>query len=206
MPKIVDHDQRREQLAEAAWRIIRRDGLEGVSVRRVAEEAGMSLGSLRHYFVTQSELLAFSMRLVSERVTKRMKGMALSGDPRTDMETIIGELVPLDEERLAECEVWLAFTGNSLAHPKLRLLSDEVHDSLFAFFRHIVDSAIELKLAKPGIDPKLEAMRLHALVDGLVVHGVMRPELVKPDDITRIVTYHLDALMAQKKESGLETQ
>ncbi|WP_409344371.1 TetR/AcrR family transcriptional regulator [Paenibacillus sp. MBLB4367] len=194
----MNHDQRREQLAEAAWRVIRREGLEGVSVRSVADEAGMSLGSLRHYFVTQSELLAFSMRLVSERVKNRVLSMNMSGNPRTDMEAILGELVPLDEERLAECEVWLAFVGSALANPSLRSLSEEVHDSLYAFFRKIVDSLIHLKLAKPGIDAKLEAMRLHALVDGLVVHGVMRSPKVTPDEITRIVSYHLDSITELK--------
>ena len=73
MPKIVDHEARRKELAEAAWRVIRREGLEGASVRNVAKEAGMSLGSLRHYFATQSELLAFSMRMVGERVKERIK-------------------------------------------------------------------------------------------------------------------------------------
>ncbi|MCR2807857.1 TetR/AcrR family transcriptional regulator [Paenibacillus soyae] len=197
MPKIVDHDQRREQLAEAAWRVIRRDGVEGASVRSVADEAGMSLGSLRHYFTTQSELLEFSMRLVSERVNKRIQNMTYSGNPRQDIEAIIGELVPLDEERLAECEVWLAFVGSALAHPKLRELSEEVHDTLYAGFRRIVDSLIQIGMARPETDPHLEAMRLHALVDGLVVHGVTRKQTMSPEDIRQVIVYHLDRMAGE---------
>ncbi|RIX50957.1 TetR family transcriptional regulator [Paenibacillus nanensis] len=195
MPKIVDHEERREQLAEAAWRVIRRDGVEGVSVRSVADEAGMSLGSLRHYFTTQSELLEFSMRLVSERVNQRIQNIRYSGNPRQDVEAIVGELVPLDEERLAECEVWLAFVGSALAHPKLRELSEEVHDSLYQGFRRIVDPLIQHGLAKPDIDAHLEAMRFHAMVDGLVVHGVIRKQLVTPEEIRRVVNYHLDRIL-----------
>jgi AcrR family transcriptional regulator len=194
MPKIVDRDQRREQLAEAAWRIIRRQGLVGVSVRSVAEEAGMSLGSLRHYFVTQSELLAFSMRLVSDRVTKRIEKIAWSGNPRTDMMAVIDEIVPLDDERLAECEVWLAFIGSALVDPALRSLSQEVHDSLYALFLHVVNAIVNMRPARIDIDAEFEAKRLHALVDGLVVHRVIRKELVTPDDISRIVSYHLDSI------------
>lgn len=196
MPKIVDHDQRREQLAEAAWRVIRRDGVEGASVRSVADEAGMSLGSLRHYFTTQSELLEFSMRLVSERVNKRIQNMTYSGNPRQDIEAIISELVPLDEERLAECEVWLAFVGSALAHPKLRELSQEVHDTLYAGFRRIVDSLIQIGMARPETNAHLEAMRLHALVDGLVVHGVTRKQTMLPEDIRHVIVYHLDRMAA----------
>jgi Uncharacterized protein conserved in bacteria len=59
VPKVVDPAERRRELAEAVWRVIRRDGLEQASVRNVAREADLSMGSLRHYFATQSELMAF---------------------------------------------------------------------------------------------------------------------------------------------------
>jgi AcrR family transcriptional regulator len=48
MPKIVDHDKQRVLVAEAAWRIIRKNGMEQASVRNIAEEAGISVGSMRH--------------------------------------------------------------------------------------------------------------------------------------------------------------
>ena len=48
MPKVVDHAARREQLAAALWRVVVRDGVEAASLRRVAAEAGWSVGSLRH--------------------------------------------------------------------------------------------------------------------------------------------------------------
>lgn len=61
----------------------------------------MSLGSLRHYFATQSELLAFSMKMVSDRVNARMEAMEFTDHPLQDIERFIRELMPLDEER--EC-------------------------------------------------------------------------------------------------------
>ncbi|MFF2091632.1 TetR/AcrR family transcriptional regulator [Paenibacillus sp. NPDC058174] len=195
MPKIVDHDRRREQLAEAAWRVIRREGMEGVSVRSVAEEAGMSLGSLRHYFVTQSELLAFSMQLVSERVMRRLKELKLNGNPRQNIELIVAQLVPLDEERLAESEVWLAFMGRAVGDPSIRAFSLQVHDQLYNGFLSIVSGMVVQGLAAANLDVELEAKRLHALVDGLVVHGVTRPERLNAAEINRVLLYHLDQMM-----------
>lgn len=195
MPKIVDHDSRRVELAEAAWRIIRTKGIDEVSVRNVAEEAGMSLGSLRHYFATHSELLAFSMKLVADRIAGRIAALPLSGEPRADIEAIIAELVPLDEDRLAECEVWLAFAGKALADPSLAALQRDVHDSLYGLFRKLMDSLIRRELTKPGIDAELETKRMHALVDGLVVHGTTCPERLTPGQIQEIVSYHLDRIL-----------
>jgi AcrR family transcriptional regulator len=54
MPKLIDHEVRRLELVEAAWRVILRDGAGRVSVRAVAAEAGVSAGSLRHLFPTQA--------------------------------------------------------------------------------------------------------------------------------------------------------
>ncbi|GGF84279.1 HTH-type transcriptional regulator PksA [Paenibacillus albidus] len=194
MPKIVNHDDRRKQLAEAAWRIIRREGLEAVSVRNVAKEAGMSLGSLRHYFASQADLLVFSMKLVSERSYSRTLSFEETGDPRKDVELLISELMPLDEERRAEGEVWLAFVGNAVIDPEMQALKYEVHNRLHEAFRGMLEYLAAHHLLKEGLDLAVESKRLHALVDGLVVHNIIYPELMTPEEMVQQVTVHLDSL------------
>jgi AcrR family transcriptional regulator len=195
MPKIVDHNDRKEKIAEAAWRVIRRDGLDHVSVRRVAEEAGFSLGSLRHYFDSQDELIAFSMRLLSSRVNERILKLPFTGDPRHDMMLVIAELVPLDEPRLAESEIWLAFAGKAISNTAIRALSLEVHQELYAGFRRIIDQLIRHHLTRDGIDADLETRRLHALIDGLVVHHTTFQDLLTTDDLMDTISYHLDSVL-----------
>ena len=73
MPRIVDHAVRREDLARALWRVVRRDGLHAVSVRTVAAEAGTSASALRHYFASQDELLAFALRSIVARAQARLR-------------------------------------------------------------------------------------------------------------------------------------
>ncbi|WP_337926759.1 TetR/AcrR family transcriptional regulator [Paenibacillus caui] len=190
----MDHQKRKEQLAEATWRVIRREGLEGFSARRIANEAGISLGSLRHYFETQAELLTFSMQLVTQRVNSRIELLPFTGDIRRDIEMIIAELLPLDEQRLAEAELWLTFAGKAISNPAIRAISLEIHDELYDGFRRMIDSLILQKLAKAGIDAEHETKGLHALVDGLVVHRTIFPERVREEDLMRIVSNHLDRI------------
>ena len=140
-----------------------RDGIESASIRRVAAEAGCSSGSLRHYFDTHSRLLAFAMELVVERVTERV--LALDAD---DHEGRLAQTLPLDAERRAEVEVWLAFTARALVDPELRALRDAAHAGLRGL---CVDAAG----SERGAD------RLHALVDGLAVHGILAPEITTPE-------------------------
>jgi hypothetical protein len=48
---------------------------------------------------------------------------------------------------------------------------------------------------KEGADERAEAMRLHALVDGLVLHHTTRPEQVTREDLISLVSAHLQSLL-----------
>jgi AcrR family transcriptional regulator len=194
MPKVVDRDRRRAELAEAVWTVIRRDGLERASVRNVAREAGLSMGSLRHYFATQSELLCFAMELVGDRARARIAALEPAAGPRPAAEQLLHELVPLDDERRAEAEVWLAFTGHALVDPGQRAVYQRIHDQLGGACASAVAALVEAGLAAEGLDPALEGARLHALLDGLAMHAVMRPEKVTPARVVAVIARHLDSL------------
>lgn len=175
--------ERRRELAEAVWRVIRRDGIEGASVRQVAREAELSTGSLRHYFASQSELLTFAMRSVMERIQDRIAALERPEDPLSDAGVVLAELLPLDAERQAENEVWLAFTARALVDPGLRDLRDEAYDALRAGCERIVT-----ELAPPDTPHvEVETERLFALVDGLAVHRAMRD---KPAEAILAVLHH----------------
>jgi AcrR family transcriptional regulator len=194
MPKIVDHEQRRRELGHAVWRVIRRDGVDDASVRTVANEAGWSPGALRHYFATQSELLAFAMRLVVERIEGRICALNRPAGAREAVEQVLHELLPLDEERRAENEVWLAFTARALIDPELRAQHTEVHDALNRACAASLETLAAAGRAQAGSQTALQVEHLHALTDGLAVHTALRPELMPPERIVAVLRLHLDAL------------
>lgn len=187
MPKAVDHAARREELATALWRLVVREGVEAASLRRVAAEAGWSMGSLRHYFETQGDLLHFAMELVTRRVTERIGALVLPADPRAATLALMEEIVPLDDERRAEMHVWLAFSVRAASDPALRRLRDDNHRALRDLCRQCVEA---LGVA----DPEAEAERLHALVDGLALQGVLTPADVTAARIRAAIALHVGAL------------
>ncbi|MFI0484781.1 TetR/AcrR family transcriptional regulator [Actinomadura sp. 9N215] len=189
MPKVVDPARRRQEVVAAVWRVVRRDGLDRASVRNVAREAGLSTGSLRHYFATQPELLAFTLRTIIERIERRIAAVpAADGDPRGRAARVLTELLPMDAERAAENHVWLAFTARALVDPGLRALCEEAHTTMRSGCL-----ALARSLA-PDADAELEADRLHALVDGLAVHAALHPGTTTPERMRAAVSAHLDDL------------
>lgn len=198
MPKLGDisaRGARREELAGAAWRVIRRDGLERASVRNVAREAGVSMGTLRYYFGAQDELLAFAMRLAIKRTRGRIEALDLSSyGARRAVETVLREVLPLDAERRAEAEVWMALAARALVDPALQTLLDESYDLLREVCRRSVGMLVEGGVAAHGIDVDLEAELLYAVVDGLAVHALVRPERATTDVVVAVLARHLDVL------------
>lgn len=194
MPRTVDPVIRRQQLAEAVWRVIRRDGLAAASVRAVAREAGLSAGSLRHYFGTQSELRAFAMRLVTQRVLARIEALDPAMAPRQRVQAILEELLPLDRDRRTEMEVWLAFAGQALVDPSLRRLRAEAEQLLLDGCRNLLAALVVSGDARPELDLDLEAERLNAVVDGVALHAMSRPRKVPARVMRAVVEAHLDSL------------
>jgi AcrR family transcriptional regulator len=196
MPKLIDHDERREQLAQATWRVILRDGVGAASVRTVAAEAGRSAGSLRHVFATQSELLVFALQLVVERATARVAALLPLPAGVAAVEAVAAELLPLDRERRAEMEVYLALFTAANVNADLRGVRDGAHRTTRDACRWMVaqlDNGVDLA---PGADRELEALRLHAVIDGLAAHLVYEPADADPEWAHRALVRHIRSLGA----------
>jgi AcrR family transcriptional regulator len=187
VPKQVDHDERRQELADAVWRVVTRDGIEAASLRGVAAEAGWSTGSLRHYFATQSELLMFAMELVMQRVADRLRAVPSDAGPRRRAEQALHEALPLDADRRTEMQVWLAFTSRALIDPALRPLRDRAHAELRELCRGV---ARLLGAASPSAAGE----RLHATVDGLALHALLAPAVTTPARQRELLAAELDAM------------
>ncbi|KAB8137582.1 TetR family transcriptional regulator [Gracilibacillus oryzae] len=201
MPKIVDHDQRKVHIAEATWKVIVENGLEKATVRKVAATAGLSVGSLRHYFSTQSELLQFSMKLVTERVTQRIQSSHYKGD-RVDIAIqALGEMLPLDEERKIEMEVWFVFSSKTLVDKKLKQLSEATFEEMHNGLINIMQFLQKGNLLKPGLDEKLEISRLHAIIDGMALHHLLHPDKLTYEKMIDTLTYHLKSIVERGNES-----
>ncbi|MDO9378198.1 MAG: TetR family transcriptional regulator C-terminal domain-containing protein [Nocardioidaceae bacterium] len=201
MPKIVDHDARRAELAAAMRRVILRDGVEAASVRGVAAEAGWSAGALRHYFPDQAALLRFAVSLmlaeVPVRTARHLHGGAWTVD---DAQALLEEVLPLDDVRRFEMRVWLATTDRARHDPGF----DEVRELAWAGIERICRVALARLLGLPPADPsrpladpraELEVARTQALVDGLALEAIHYPERMTPDRLRRVLRAHLDALV-----------
>ncbi|WP_144531748.1 TetR/AcrR family transcriptional regulator [Bacillus pumilus] len=194
MPKIVDHHKQKQKVAQAAMRVIKQDGLENASVRKVALEAGISAGSMRHYFSTQQELFLFSMTLIQERVKERVTGIQLNGPTEENVLALLEQVLPLDEERRFEMEVWQAFTVKSMTEPDLQPLNAKMYDELFQMAQYCLMKLKEDGLLLDDIDFLVETERLYAVINGLALNGILQPHRLPPKLIRSVLQMHLQSI------------
>ena len=121
MPRPVDHDRRRRDLAGALTRSLSRHGPDGSALREVAKEAGCSTGAIQHYFRDKDALLLFAAGVHAAALTDRLRARAAAGSPDAPARRIVRavalELLPLDEERAGEARAGLALTDRAAAAP-----------------------------------------------------------------------------------------
>lgn len=193
MPKIVDHQQRRAELAQAVWRVIERDGIGHASVRTVAAESGWSTGSLRHYFPTQDALLSFAMELCFSRLRERIETLEATGDHLARARRLAELILPLDSERLITAKVLLAFMPRAVVNPTLHVEERAGTGALIRAFSELFEQARRDGQWHEPADPEREAKHLVALLDGLNTHHILEPHSLPADEITAIVDEHLAA-------------
>ena len=197
MPKIVDHDARREEIAQALWRVVRRDGMRAASVRTVAAEAGWSAGAVRYYFPDQDGLISFAMDLVSQRVRDRVSQLDATGTPVEIVLRYLEEVIPFDSERRAEFDIWLSFVAQAQAESGaegLRKNLGPLQEGLRGMCRSLLQSLDNDGSLRAGLDLDLEAERLHAMIDGLSLHTAMQPAVTTPARVREILGHHLNTL------------
>src|SRR5258708_33463327 len=88
--------ERERPLMEATLRIIGRTGLDGVTHRAVAAEAGMSVGAVTHHFVTRDVLVDTALRFALTGEVGRLRALAFSLQNKAfDVEAWIKQVVSL---------------------------------------------------------------------------------------------------------------
>ncbi|MFI6395815.1 TetR/AcrR family transcriptional regulator [Nonomuraea sp. NPDC050540] len=196
MPKWVDHDERRRHIAEAVLSIAGRDGLDRATLRDVAHQARISLGSVQHYFHTKDDMLRYVVGYLGEQVTARIvAGTDFGAEDRpvlAFLRSLAAEILPLDARRTSERRTGQALAARAPGAPELVEVLRENSAWLHARVAELITRA-QLDGQTPAhLDAEQESIVLLALLEGLaadILHGVR-----EPGQALASAHYHLDRL------------
>ena len=199
MPKVVDHTERRREIAEAVWRVLMRDGLRGASVRAVVAESGLSSGAIRYYFSTHDDLLRFAGHVVVERGPDRIASVLGNrrAGPRRRAALLLEELIPLDHQRQTETRVFAGLADLDRARPADQKLRQDAYRGCRAVARMAVLLLAGAEVTGEPVAPlsarwERMAERLQVVTDGLAGQYLFYPGLHEPREMSRILRRAVD--------------
>lgn len=170
MPKIVDFDERRLELADATARLIARGGLGAATMRDVATEAGLTTGSVTHYFADKRELLLFTLNASLERRRVRRDTPSRATAAEVLRASLLAAL-PLNEDRRRHWMVTIAFCALAAGDDELAA----VQRTAYREFRDWVTAQL-VECGFPAHRAVREAERLIAVVDGVAIQALFDEE------------------------------
>lgn len=169
MPKLGMEPIRREQICRAAATVIAREGFAGTTLRKVADEAGVSTGMLNHYFSNRQDLLTQTLVFVSER-TQSLSREAMEGLPPgwERLRALLDAALPGEVWLNEGWRVWINAYGEAVHLPELRHTIEARLQLWYPVLDHALESLVPPE--SPGEIPW--SWRLDAILNGLAIQAL----------------------------------
>jgi AcrR family transcriptional regulator len=174
MPVSVDREERRQQVVAVASRLIAEAGLDAVTVRDVASAADCSTAIVSHYFHNKKELLFLTYQGSIDRATERAN--VAVGPDGTDVRGFLAEIMPLDEERLIEWKIWVAFWAKAVSDPEIAASQRDCVRRTRGNILKVLSALAARGALVDGLDLEDEARRLLVQIMGMAVQVLFDPE------------------------------
>ena len=194
MPKIVDHDLQKEKFIGAAMRLIASKGLEGVTMRAVAAEAGLSYGSLFHYFESKDDLLMHAVRYSTSAQTRRVNEYSSQYSGLKALEHLLCDDIIINESSRDAWMVWMTFLYKAAVHKPFAEMNTELIAGWLDRIAALLTEALASGEISSSVDVKKEAMATWAFSAGIGQIGLLQPDALPPELQKQLILDYLDKL------------
>jgi TetR/AcrR family transcriptional regulator, transcriptional repressor of bet genes len=176
MPRVVDHAARRSQIVLALWGVIHARGLDGVSFRAVAEEAGISIGRIQHYFDSKGALIREGCVQMIAAARDQHRERSEQAGPRQALWHLASSPIPTSQAQRLGTAVWYAYLAKSASDPGLRGITAEAVETGRAEAVELL-RAVRAEAGEAVAEVRLEreALALLSMGDGLAQRVAVGP-------------------------------
>ena len=176
MPRIVDHDRRREEIARLAVGVMQRDGAEHATVRGIARAGGFSIGVLSHYFRDKDELVGFAFQWVAQQSFAGLDAAVAREPPGlARLRTALEFMVPATAAP-SFTRVWLNLWGAATANPALARVHRDYYTRWRAYLRRYLREAVQRREIAAPRSLRNTTDLLTAAIDGFWIGAAFEPQ------------------------------
>ncbi|MFH8610539.1 TetR/AcrR family transcriptional regulator [Streptomyces sp. NPDC018029] len=192
----MDHEARRTRLVEAVWSLAVRGGIEQVSLRKVAEEAGVSMGQIQHYYSSMQALIRDALDRAVRAVNATIENAVTAADttsPEAVLRACLYALISPTQESTRLMRFALAAAGRAVSDPTMAKVLAPGDDELLTFTAGLITAAREERGSKPRCEERTDADICWSLATSLgvdVALGYRTPEAAE-----RLLDHHIEQVL-----------
>ncbi|TCP54267.1 TetR family transcriptional regulator [Tamaricihabitans halophyticus] len=183
----------RERILTALVELVATRGLEAVSVRQVAAQAGVTGGMVQHHFSTKQQMIRAAMAAITENLAELVAEAQTGLPPGSALRSICRMLVPLDDERMVHARIWLAFLARAAVDDDVATEHRQTWQQLEDIFARLLAAAGNR--GRPLAVDRAGGALLLATLDGLATGGVVEPDRLPVKRIDQLLSAQLDLLL-----------
>ena len=199
----------RERILTAAEHLLVTHGVERSRLRDVSETAGVSIGTVQHYFDTRDRLIAELFDWSAERRLAARQGEApAGGDPWSRLTALLHASLP--EPMLWRSRIWVEFCAMA-RDDGLRAKLDVFYDAWRPPFREIIEEGVASGIFHPALTVSDVVDLLIIFVDGAAVGSALQAPGIDSEQLRRLlvetarVTLGVDPALTTRTEPASRT-
>ncbi len=171
----IPPEMRRDELVDATLRCLAQHGHAGVSVRKIAAAAGVSIGLINHYYPSADQLICHAYERLSGGIAAHLLAVSAGGtDPRECLSLFIRESFGPGIFDPSTLGVWVVFWSMVRHSPDMQA----VQQGTYAQYRQVLERHLGALAGEAGLPPlkiQAAATALNALLDGLWLTWCLNP-------------------------------
>ena len=165
-----------DRLADAAISIIARDGLDALSVRRVAREAAVTGGTVQHHYPSKVDLTVAALDRTVSRQADRISSLPRSESPVTQLTRELCAMLPADPASTEEAVVWIAMSAAVPGHPFVAERRREAAAQARRWIASRIRRSQDAGIVCATIDPDVAGPMIEAALDGVMLQAVAQDD------------------------------
>lgn len=206
MPKIVDHQERRNTIAEVAAHMIASVGLERTTIREIARASGFSKGIIEHYFDSKEDLIASALEWVNEGYQRRVSEQVGKNRGLAALQIRLEQTLPLSPITTEEWKIRLRYWSQAAIDPRFQKMQSERWQAAREAFAGDVRNAQHNGEIAVNVDPMAAADRILFMTSGISSAALHSPDSVNHDQLLQCVEDLLAELRLEQSPQQQEVR
>ncbi|WPO88856.1 TetR family transcriptional regulator C-terminal domain-containing protein (plasmid) [Herbiconiux sp. KACC 21604] len=189
LPRPLDLPARREAIAQAAFRLLAREGSRGLTVKALAAELGGSTTLITHIYPRKSDIYDGMLASLEEDLATTLSRVPSSDDPVAGLRAFLMWCIPLNADEIEEERLRLVLLDQAEHDPRIRTFLIGVEQKMRTLFRQQLAPLVPADQIEPL------TLLLRALTNGATLGSIEHPEKWDAHRVGQVIDHLVDTVV-----------